>query len=59
MVHLKRTVQCVISPPSGDCTPAFFQVIFSLPTGYIPALNEDFAVPSNEAYGQIDVKGLG
>jgi hypothetical protein len=58
VVHLRGTAQC--TPVTGQtCTPDFSQEIFTLPSGYVPTSNSEFAVDSNLGFGEIVVKGAG
>jgi hypothetical protein len=55
VVHLKGTAIC--TEISGNCGAGAFQLIFTLPAGFIPAADEYFAVPGSDSYGQILVLG--
>ena len=56
VVHLSGAVRCV---PDGQdtCTPSVSEVIFSLPNGYRPSVNHEFAVDSNLAFGEVVIGG--
>jgi hypothetical protein len=58
VVRPTGAMQCV---PTGAqaCTPSFTQTVFTLPSGYRPTGNVEFAVDSSLTFGEIVVKGTG
>ncbi len=58
VVHLSGAVKCV---PDGQdtCTASFTEVVFTLPVGYRPLFNSEFAVDSNLAFGEVVVGSNG
>jgi hypothetical protein len=58
VVRLTGAVQCFVTG-TQTCAPSFTQRVFTLPPGYRPAGNVEFAVDSNLTFGEVVVTSSG